>query len=133
MRPASSTFSGTVVPLKPVLRDDDVDRQVRPLQHGSRGVHAADLDIFSERLAADADRKDRHLTGAQPEQRFLDRRLFGVGAVGHHYKTSERETENSSLARCSASPSFVCVPSNPRSRGDEMRSAVELKRKYRTA
>ena len=34
-----------------VLRDDDVDREVRALQHLARRADAADLDVVAERLA----------------------------------------------------------------------------------
>jgi hypothetical protein len=86
MRPASSTFSGTVVP-----EHDDVHRQVRTLQHRAGRVDAAHLDVFAEALAPDPDGEHRHLRGTQPEQRFLDRGLLRVGAVGNHHEPGERQ------------------------------------------
>ena len=86
MRPESSTLSGTRRAAEAVLRHDDVDREVRALQDLARRADAADLDVAPERLASDADGEDRHLAGAQAEQRFLNRGLLGVGAVGHHHE-----------------------------------------------
>ncbi len=74
-----------------VLRHDDVHRQVRPFQHLPGRADAADLDVASQRLATDADREHRHLACPQAEQRLLDRRLFRVGAVGHHHEAGQRQ------------------------------------------
>ena len=89
--PSSSTSSVTFCPSKPDCDSDDVDHQRRALERGPRRDDAADLDVFRQRLAADADGEHRQALGLEAEQRVAERRIRGVGAVAHHHQPGHRQ------------------------------------------
>jgi hypothetical protein len=58
---------------EPALRDIDVDDERRALQHGTRRVHAAYLDVLREPLLSHADCGDTHPARVQRAQRLVQR------------------------------------------------------------
>ena len=90
MRPSSSTLSGTLAGVAG-LRQHDVDDQRRALEDGARRLDARHLHVVREMLLADADREDRNRSRLQARQRFVDRGVGRVGAVGHHDEPGKRQ------------------------------------------
>ena len=79
-------------PAESVLRDDDIHREIRALQHFPWRADAADLNVASQGLFPDADGEYGNLARAEPQQRFLNRSFLRVGAVGHHDQPGERQS-----------------------------------------
>ena len=73
------------------LRQHDVDDERRALQRRARRLDARHLHVAGEPLLADADGEDRNLPRLQAGNRFVDRGVRRVGAVGHHHEPGQRQ------------------------------------------
>ena len=73
------------------LRNDDIDRQRRALERGPRRLDAGDLNVAVKVFLANADRKYGNRSRLQAGQRFVQRCVRRVGAVGDHDEAGQRQ------------------------------------------
>ncbi len=91
MRPESSTLSGTVVPRKPFCDTMTSTERFVPFRT-LRGVLTRLIWMSRPSVSRPTPTvKTGTWLARRPEQRFLDRGLLGVGAVGHHHEAGERQ------------------------------------------
>ena len=74
----------------PAVGHHDVGDERAAAQHAARGLHPAELDVALVRLAAEADREDRHAGGLNRQQRLFELFTGVVGAVAHDHETGQR-------------------------------------------
>ena len=75
----------------PGLGDDHVDDERGAFQHGARRLDAGHLDVAREALGTDADGKYRDRSRFHAGERFVERRVGGVGPVGDEDDAGERQ------------------------------------------
>ena len=68
----------------------DVGDERAAAQHAARGLHAPELDVALVRLAAEADREDRHPGRLNRQQRLVELPAGVVCAVGHDHEAGQR-------------------------------------------
>ncbi len=73
------------------LRQHDVDDERGALEDGARRFDARHLDVAGEALLAEADREYRNRSRLEAVERFVERGVGRVGAVGDHDEAGERQ------------------------------------------
>ena len=80
------------------LREHDVDDQRRSLQRGSRRLDSRNLNVAREFFLTDADGEHRNRSGLQAGNRFVERGVGRVGAVGDHDQPCQRQARRARRA-----------------------------------